>query len=93
MSIKVLNPTVTAGAGLTRAPRLGDLKGKILGVLHNGRQGNGVVFDEIVRMLDSKYAFKDVIRRTKPRAFNIAPNDMLEELINSCDVVITGVGD
>lgn len=93
MSIKVLNPTVTAGAGVTRAPRLGDFTGKTLGVLHNGRLGNAVVFEEIVRMLDSKYAFRDVIRRTKPRAFNIAPDEMLDELVSSCDVVITGLGD
>jgi hypothetical protein len=93
MSIRVLNPTETGGAALTRAPRLGDLNGAILGILHNGRQGNDVVLREIVRILESKYAFKKVVRKNKPRPFNIAPGEIIDELANSCDVVVTGVGD
>jgi hypothetical protein len=94
MSIRVLNPTVTGGETVaTRAPRVGDLNGKVLGVLHNGRQGNRVLLDEIVRVLASKYSFKEVVRVTKPRAFNIAPDDIFDTLVRRCDAVITGVGD
>ena len=93
MSIRVLNPTETGGAALKRAPRLDNLNGTVLGVLHNGRQGNDVVLREIVRILESKYTFKKVVRRAKPRPFNIAPTEIIDELANSCDVVITGVGD
>jgi hypothetical protein len=93
MSIRVLNPTETGGAVPARAPRLGNLNGAVLGVLHNGRQGNDVVLREIVLILESKYAFKKVVRRAKPRPFNIAPTEIIDELANSCDVVITGVGD
>jgi hypothetical protein len=58
MSIRVLNPTETGGAVLKRAPRVGNLNSTVLGVLHNGRQGNDVVLREIVRILESKYTFK-----------------------------------
>ncbi len=94
MSIRVLNPTVGEGEmGFKYAPRVGDLNGKVLGVLHNGRQGNLVLLDEIVRVLQSKYAFKEVVRMTKPRAFNIAPDEVYAALVPRCNAVITGVGD
>jgi hypothetical protein len=94
MSIRVLNPTVGEGeGGLKHPPRVADLNGKVLGVLHNGRQGNLVLLDEIVRVLESKYSFKEVVRLTKPRAFNIAPEEVYAALVPRCDAVITGVGD
>ena len=44
-------------------------------------------------MLRQKYSFETVVFRKKPYIGNLAPLEIREEMIKSCDAVITGVGD
>ncbi len=67
---------------------LGSLEGKRIGLLDNSKPNA----DETVnafRELMGKYKVKEWIYRKKPLAGNVAPADMLDELAEKCDGVIT----
>lgn len=85
-----LKPTTVKG---TVSPRLDSLGKKTIGILWNGRPTGDKIFNRITSALREKYEIKEVIFRTKPYFGNIAPKDIVDELVTSCDAVITGVGD
>ena len=47
----------------------------------------------MIDILRQKYTFESVVFRKKPFIGNVAPKSIQEEIIDSCDVVITGIGD
>jgi hypothetical protein len=44
-------------------------------------------------LLKERYAIESVTVRSKPTFSKPAPDDIVEELINGSDVIVTGVGD
>jgi hypothetical protein len=50
------------------------------------------MFKELARLLQEKFSVKEVLFRTKPTHMQGAPKPILEDLVNSCDAVITGLG-
>jgi hypothetical protein len=69
------------------------LRGATVGLLENTKQNASLFLDELGRLLVDRYGAAGVVARTK-RAFALpVPDDLLEELATSCQVVITGVGD
>lgn len=93
MALRILNPRLEGNEGFQPAHRIPSLDGKVLGVLYNGRAGGDAVLKELLGLLKSKYNLKDVVFRTKPHAWVSAPEEIFEELAQSCGVAITGVGD
>ena len=93
MALRILNPRLEGEQGFQHAPRVPTLDGKILGVLYNGRAGGDVVLRELLTLLESKYNLAKVVFRTKPHAWVSAPEEMFQELAQSSEVAITGVGD
>lgn len=75
------------------APRLASLAGKRVGLLDNSKSRAGQMLDAVVDILQRQYGFAEIVRRRKPSASKPADAKMLEELANSCDLVIVGVGD
>ena len=93
MALRILNPRLEGEEGFQPAPRVPTLDGKILGVLYNGRAGGDVVLRELLGLLESKYTLAKVVFRTKPHAWVSAPEELFQELAQSSEVAITGVGD
>jgi hypothetical protein len=93
MGLRFLNPRLEGDEGFQPAPRIPSLDGKVLGVLYNGRAGGDVVLKELLGLLKSKYSLDSVVFRTKPHAWVSAPEETFQELAQSCQVAITGVGD
>ena len=93
MGVKFLNPSLEGDQGFQDAPRVSTLDGKVLGVLYNGRRGGDVVLKELLGLLESKYSLEGVVFRTKPHAWVSAPEEIFQELEQSVEVAITGVGD
>ena len=44
-------------------------------------------------MLSDRYEFKEVVARNKGNASRPCPRDLLEEMAEECDIVITSTGD
>lgn len=93
MALRILNPRLEGEHGFQPAPRIPTLDGKVLGVLYNGRAGGDVVLKELLDLLQSKHNLAKVVFRTKPHAWVSAPEEMFQDLAQSCEVAITGVGD
>jgi phosphoserine phosphatase len=91
--ITILNPRVSRqGFNWSLASRPGDLNGKTVGFLDNGKRNFGDYLDRTEELLRQEFSF-EAIRRRKPTPFKGMPTELLEELAKRCDVIITGSGD
>lgn len=94
LQVTVLNPTAgPATRKFRRAPRLNTLDGKVLGAIWNSRVHGDKIINSVATLLKERYGVKDFVLRKKPYLGNIAPKEILDELVAKCDAVITGVGD
>lgn len=83
-------PEQTAGTGELA---LTSLAGKIVGFIDNAKPNFHVLADDLGELLMSKYGVARVVKRRKPSASIGATSEVLAELADTCDVVITGSGD
>ncbi|MGE5816768.1 MAG: hypothetical protein ACM37Z_02015 [Deltaproteobacteria bacterium] len=73
-------------------PGLDSLEGKVIGIIDNGQSNSTAMFQELAQLIQEKFHPGEVIFRTKPTHMQGAPKTLMEELINRCDAVITGLG-
>ena len=73
-------------------PGLDTLEGKVVGIIDNGQSNSTAMFQELAKLIQQKYATKEVIFKTKPSHMQGAPKPLMEELLSRCDAVITGLG-
>ncbi len=94
MTIKILDPTIAADhTESAMAKRVGDLDGKVLGLLSNGKVNGDHLLDLIRERLAAGYRVKNVVTMTKSSASRVADDAMLDALARDCDVVVTAIGD
>lgn len=92
-TIKFLDPRATVNPGdRPLVPRLDSLEGKVIGIIDNGQSNSTAMFQELAKLLQQKSNAKEIILRTKPTHMQGAPKVMMEEIIDQCDAVITGLG-
>ena len=91
--ITILNPRVSGAECNLRlnSPPL-DLNGKTVGFLDNGKRNFDVYLDRTEELLRESYTF-NAIRRRKALPIKGIAEELFRELVESCDVVITGSGD
>lgn len=93
-SMTILVPTNDVQAThAERADRPASLRGLRLGVLDNGKPNSDRLLDLLSATLVEKFGVRVVTSARKPAIGRLAPSDMVEELIASSDVIVTGVGD
>jgi hypothetical protein len=69
------------------------LDGARLGLVGNTKLNAEAVLAAIGDLLKERYALKSVIARTKAIFSRPAEDQLVNELVETCDVVIAGVGD
>jgi hypothetical protein len=72
---------------------LASLAGKTVGFIDNAKPNFNVLVDDLGELLMSKYGVARIVKRRKPSASIPARAEILAELSETCDVVITGSGD
>jgi len=50
------------------------------------------MFQELANLVQERFKPNEVIFRTKPTHMQGAPKAVMEEIVNRCDAVITGLG-
>ena len=75
------------------ASTLAGLAGKVVGFIDNAKPNFGLLADDLGELLQSKYGVARVIKRRKSSASVPAKPEVIAELAQECDVVITGSGD
>jgi len=73
-------------------PGLVSLEGKVIGIIDNGQSNSTNMFQELAKLIEERLQVKEVIFKTKPTHMQGAPKPIIEEMINRCDAVITGLG-
>ncbi len=92
--MKVLDPTVQAiPKDAVVAKRPDTLDGKVIGLLANGKINSEEVLALTQEALADRYEFKSVVARNKHNASRPCPEEIIDELVEQCDVVITSSGD
>ena len=92
--IEVLDPTVEPiSVDSALAPRPETLRGTSLGLLANGKRNADVLLEMVQDILADRYRFSAVVTRNKGNSSRPCPQDIMEEMAERCDVVITAAGD
>jgi hypothetical protein len=73
-------------------PGVDTLEGKVIGIIDNGQSNSTTMFQELAKLMEEKFQPKEVIFRTKPSHMQGAPKALMEDFVNRCDAVITGLG-
>jgi hypothetical protein len=73
--------------------KLAALSGKIVGFIDNAKPNFNHLVDDLADLLVANYGVKRVIKRRKTSASIPAPDEVVRELADQCDLVITGSGD
>ena len=92
--LEVLDPTVEpipAHAVVARRPET--LDGVVVGLLANGKRNSAELLEGVGEILADRYEFKSVVARNKGNASRPCPEDLVDELVERCHVVITASGD
>ena len=64
-----------------------------LGLLGNSKLNADNVLLAVGDLLKERYALKSVFVRSKPSFGKPAPDDVVAEMVDNADVIVTGVGD
>lgn len=92
-TIKFLDPRVTINPkDRPLVAGLETLEGKVVGIIDNGQANSTTMFQELAKLLQEKFHTREVIFKTKPTHMQGAPKPIMQEILNRCDAVITGLG-
>ena len=91
----IMSPEGTSHANQHRlAPRrFTSLDGVRLGLLGNSKLNADAVLLAIGDLLEERFAIESVMMRSKPTFSKPAPDEVVDELVENADVIVTGVGD
>lgn len=92
-TIKFLDPRVTINPkDRPLVPGLDTLEGKVVGIIDNGQANSTTMFQELAQLMQETFHTKEVLFKTKPTHMQGAPKPIMEDILNRCDAVITGLG-
>ena len=92
-TVKFLDPRATVNPqDRPLVPGLDTLEGKVIGIIDNGQSNSTDMFKELAQLIQERLHAKEILFRTKPTHMQGAPKPIMEELLNRCDAVITGLG-
>jgi hypothetical protein len=73
--------------------RFSTLDGVRLGLLGNSKLNADAVLLAVADLLEERYALQSVFVRSKPTFSKPATDEMVDEMLQNADVIVTGVGD
>ncbi len=72
---------------------LDGLAGKVVGFIDNSKPNFNHLVDDIAEFLQAKHGVKAVVKHRKRAASIPAPAEVMNDIVEKCDLVITGSGD
>jgi hypothetical protein len=92
--VELLVPTgVVTTQSLPLAPRPADLRGRVIGLLDNGKSNTAPFLARLAERLPEAVSGATIVSQAKPTAARPAAGEVLELLAQRCDVVINGIAD
>ena len=74
-------------------PALSQLTGISVGFIDNSKPNFNHLVDDLADLLVTRYGVKAIVRHRKPMAGIATPDQVMRQLTEQCDLVITGSGD
>ena len=94
MSLEILDPTVEPKKQpLTYVPRPDSLKGKRIGLVENTKFNSDRLLLKIGEILKTEYGAGETRMFRKHNSSVPAHQEIIDDLIRSCDVMVAGIGD
>ena len=72
---------------------IGGLAGKVVGFIDNAKPNFNYLVEDLSELLVNEHGVAKVIARRKPGAGTPASVEIMQEISDQCDAVITGSGD
>ena len=92
--MRLIDPTIPAKEGQSiRAPALGSLEGRTIGLLWNHKQNGDRLLTETAARLQARFGGQILPLASKNNASAPAPAELLTNLSPECDYLITAAGD
>ena len=93
-TIEVLDPTVLPQKERTLlADRPETLNGSIVGLLANGKRNSEELLEHVYEILNEEHNLGVMIADNKGNASRPCPPELLQDMADKCDIVITASGD
>ena len=93
-TIEVLDPTVLPQKEITLlADRPETLNGSIVGLLANGKRNSEELLEHVYEILNEEHNLGVMIADNKGNASRPCPPELLQDMADKCDIVITASGD
>ena len=93
-TIEVLDPTVLPQKESTLlADRPETLNGSIVGLLANGKRNSEELLEHVYEILNEEHNLGVMIADNKGNASRPCPPELLQDMADKCDIVITDSGD
>jgi hypothetical protein len=90
----IVNPVAAHDSQPRQSRRaLDSLEGKVVGFIDDAKPNFNHLVDDLAELLIASYGVSKVVKRRKRVSSYAAPEAMIDELAQECDVVITGSGD
>jgi hypothetical protein len=96
MADAILDPTGgtrAKGAAAVLTPQRVRLTGATIGLLENTKQNAALLLGELGKLLRERHGVATTVARTKTNFALPVTEELMRELAEDCDAVITGVGD
>jgi hypothetical protein len=95
VTLELLNPmgVIEPSKNLGLAPRLSDLAGKKVALLHNNKAGAANLFTALEALLKQKYPSITVLRDYKPGSVTEQREEEFQKIAKECDAFIFAIGD
>lgn len=90
---RILDPTAPSENQPQPVARVGNLAGKVVGFIDNAKPNFDLLAQDITAILKTRYGAAEVITRRKRGASMAAPESVIAEVSERCDLVICGMGD
>jgi len=92
--IIVLDPTVgPLPVQASMAPRPSTLNGLTVGLLANGKRNADRLLDHVAGLLAERYQLNELVTWDKGNSSRPCPDELMREIVERCDVVLTATGD
>ena len=92
--VSILDPTPPAREqGRAQVTGLQSLKGKVVGFIDNAKPNFNHLADDIGELLVTRYGIAAVVKHRKRAASMPASVEVMQDVKEKCDLVITGSGD
>ena len=92
--MEILDPTTEAAAqSIAYAPRPASLEGKRVGLIENTKFNSDRLLGKIGDILKAEYGAAETRMWRKRNASVPAHQEIIEELRQTCDVMVAGIGD